>query len=157
MSLTRQEAHEAEFGPVKVPTGRTAGRAARPGRSRAASAYLDAIEAALPGWAEVTTLIESQDYRVTDTEVIIQAETDAEFLARLKEIDFPARAAVSAATLTSTLARYVDLLESATENLTVLHAERELLDELDEARAEASAALRRDLRLAPSDYEVLRP
>lgn len=128
------------------------------GASEQAVEYLNAVNAANPGWEQVTQMIQSDSGGTTLATLELQSNTDMNFLRRLKAFTFTGAAKAPAQQFEADLSSYLaDLAQAESSPSLGSNALWSSMDNVSDARADASSALRTVLQLPQSSCNVMRP
>jgi hypothetical protein len=127
------------------------------GTSKAALAYLAAVDAATPAWRDLDATLTSHDGDVYRVDLLTQVNSDASFLAALRAITFPPEAAQAAEGLIAAVQAYDTFLQTGYDNFDYYIAHQADDDRLNETRSESSGRLRVTLGLPQSTSTFNRP
>jgi len=120
-------------------------------------AYLAAVESSTSGWLQISNRIGAQGRQLYAVDMQEQVTVDEQFLAAVRAIEFGPRVQPLADDLDEALVAYVDFVRTAAEHPGYLSEHRDLDDQVNEERAEASSALRDALDLPPNRCVLNRP
>jgi hypothetical protein len=127
------------------------------GTSKAALAYLAAVDAATPAWRALDATLTAHDGDVYRADLLTQVNSDASFLAALRAIAFPPEAAQAADGLVAAVQAYDAFLQTGYDNFDYYIAHQADDDRLNETRAESSGRLRVALGVPQSTSSFGRP
>ena len=128
------------------------------GASPQAVAYLQATNAALPGWLQVTQMLQADGGADTASIIQLQIQIDSAFLGRLHAIAFSGAATRPAQALEADVSGYINALQviEPTDGQAT-QAQDDAITDASNARSDASTTLRTTMGLPPALCSVLRP